>query len=91
MPRGQRNPNEKQIKPPFEENMIDEEFVEKPQDHIHHFGNELKESKTCVTKSEHDSFVSQEEEDDQEPIEEESEDYHKAYLNAIMDLQRQYN
>ena len=91
MPRGKRNPNEQQIRPPFPENLIDEEFIEQPQDHIHHFGNELKELDTFVTKSEHDNFVSQEEEDDKEPIEEESEDYHKAYLNAIMDLQRQYN
>ena len=35
--------------------------------------------------------MSQEEEDDQEPIEKESKDYHKDYLNAIMNLQRQYN
>ena len=35
--------------------------------------------------------MSQEEEGDQEPIKEESEDYHKAYLNAIKDLLMQYN
>ena len=29
MPRGQRNPNEQQMRPPFQENMIDEEFTEK--------------------------------------------------------------
>ena len=91
MPRGKRNPNEQQIRTPFQQNLIDEEFTSQPQDHIHHFGNELKESNTFVTKDEHDSFASQEEEYDQEPIEEESEDYHKAYLNSIMDLQRQYN
>ena len=86
MPRGQRNPNEQQIRPPFQENLLDEGFIEKPQDHIHHFGNGLKESDTFVTNSEHDNFVSQEEQDDQEPIEEKSKDYHNAYLNAIMDL-----
>ena len=91
MPRGKRNPNEQQIKPPFQENLNDEEFTEQPQDHIHHFGNEFKELDTFVTKSEHDNYVSQEEEDDQEPIEEGSEDYHKAYLNVMMDLQRKYN
>ena len=91
MPRAPRNRNEQQIRPPFQGNLIDEEFIEKPQDHIHHFGNEIKESDTFVTKSENDNFVSQEGEDDQEPIEEESEDYHKAYLNAIIDLQRKYN
>ena len=58
-PREKRNPNEQQIRPPFQENPIDEEFIEQPQDHIHHFGNEPKESKTFLTKDEHDSFVSQ--------------------------------
>ena len=91
MPRGPRNPNEQQITPPFQEKLIDEEFTEQPQDHIHHFGNELIESDTFVTKSEHDNFVSQEDEDDQEPREEEFEYYHKTYLNAMTDLQRQYN
>ena len=64
MPKGQRNPNEQQIGPPFQENLIDEEFTEQPQDHIHHFGNEIKDSKTFVTKDEHGNFVLQEEEDD---------------------------
>ena len=71
--------------------MINKEFTEQPQDHIHHFGNELTESDTFDTKNDHDNFVSQEEEDDQEPIEEDYEDYHKAYLNATIDLQRKYN
>ena len=70
---------------------MDEEFIEKPQDHIHQFADELEESDTFVTKNEHDSFVSQEDEDEQKPREEESEDYYKAYLNAIIDLQSQYN
>ena len=35
--------------------------------------------------------MSQKDEDDQEPMEEESEDYDKAYLNSITNLQRQYN
>ena len=71
--------------------MIDEDFIEQPQDHTHHFGNEPIESDTFVTKSEHDNFVSQEDEGDQEPREEEYEDYHKDYLNAMSYLQRQYN
>ena len=92
MPRGQINPNEQQIRSPFQEILIDEEFIEKPQDHIHHFGNELKELETFVTKDVHDSLVFQEEEEgDQDLIEGESEDYHKAYLNSMMDLQRKYN
>ena len=62
MPRGQRNPNEQQIRPPFQENLIYEEFIEKLQDHIHQFGDDPEESDTFVTKSEHDNFVSQEDE-----------------------------
>ena len=72
MPRRPINPNEQQIRPPFQENLIDEEFIEQPQDHIHHFGNDLEESDTFVTKSEHDNFAFQEDEDDRDPIEEES-------------------
>ena len=30
MPREPRNPNEQQIRSPFQENLIDEEFIEKP-------------------------------------------------------------
>ena len=90
MPRGKRNPSEQQIRPPFQENRVDEEFIEQPQDHIHHFGNnELGESRTFLTKNEHDNFVSQE--DDEDLVEEESEDYQKAYLNAMMDFQKKYN
>ena len=89
MPMGPRNPNEQQIIPPFQENLIDEEFTKQRQDHIHHFGNEPGESDTFVIKSEHDNFVSQEDEDDEEPKEEEFEDYHKAYLNAITDFSKE--
>ena len=90
MPMGQRKPNKQQIRPPFQENMVDEEFIEKPQDHIHHFGKNVpKESKTFLTKGEHDSFVSQE--DDEGLVEEECKDYQKSYLNSMMYLQKQYN
>ena len=86
MPRGLRNPNEQQIRHPLPENLIDEEFIEKPPYHIHQFHDDPEESNTFVTKSEHDNFVSQEDEGDQEPTEEESKDYHKAYLNVMSDL-----
>ena len=91
MPSRPRNPNEQQIRPPFQENLIDEDFIEKPLDHIHQFGDEPEESDTFVTKDKHDNFVSQEDEGDKETREEESKDYHKAYLNAMLDLSRQYN
>lgn len=59
MPRGKRNPNEQQIRPPFQKNLAGEEFIEKKQDHIHHFGNnEPRETRTFLTKDEHDNFLS---------------------------------
>ena len=70
---------------------MDEEFIEEPQEHIHQFGDDPEESDSFVTKDHHDNFVTQEDEGDQESREEESEDCHKAYLNAMLDLQRQYN
>ena len=48
--------------------------------------------RTFLTKDEHDSFLSQgKEEDDENLVEEESKDYHKSYLNAMMDLKKKYN
>ena len=48
--------------------MVDEEFIEEPQEHIHQFGDDPKESDSFVTKNQHDGFVSQEDEGDQDPI-----------------------
>ena len=43
-------------------------------------------------KNEHDNFVSQEEEnDDQDLVEKGSKDYQKAYLNAMINFQNKYN
>ena len=50
MPREPRNPNEQQIRPPFQQNLVDEEFIEEPQEHIHQFGDDPKESNSFVTK-----------------------------------------
>ena len=45
-----------------------------------------------MTKDEHDIFLSEErEEGDEDLVDEESKDYHKAYINAMMDLQKKYN
>ena len=45
-----------------------------------------------MKKDEHDIFLSQEkEEDDENIVGAKSKDYHKAYLNAMMDLQKKYN
>jgi hypothetical protein len=57
MPRGDRNPNEQQIISPFQENLVDEEFIEEPQEHIHQLGDDPKELDSFVTKDLHDNFV----------------------------------
>ena len=50
MQREPRNPNEHQIRPPFQQNLVDEEFIEEPQEHIHQFGDDPQESDSFVTK-----------------------------------------
>ena len=62
---------------------MDEEFIEEPQEHIHQFGDDPEESDSFVTKDQHDNFVTQEDEGDQEPIGNKSEDPHTTYLNAL--------
>ena len=47
---------------------MDEEFIEEPEEHIHQFGDDLEETDSFVTKDQHDNFVFQEDEGDQEPI-----------------------
>ena len=61
---------------------MDEEYLEEPQEHIHQFGDDPEESDSFVTKDQHDNFVTQEDEGDQKPMENEVEDPHTAYLNA---------
>ena len=69
---------------------MDEEFIEEPQEHIHQFGDDPEELDSFVTNDQHDNFVSQEDEGDQELIWDESEDSHTAYLNVLSEFNRQY-
>ena len=62
--------------------------MEETQEHIHQFGDDPEESDSFVTKDQHDNFVSQEDEDDQEPIGDELESSHIAYLNALSEFNR---
>ena len=62
---------------------MDEEFIEEPQEHIHQFGDDPEESDSFVTKDQHDNFVTQGDEGDQELVGNEEEDSHIAYLNAL--------
>ena len=70
---------------------MDEEFIEEPQEHIHQFGDDPEESNSYVTKDQHDNFVTQEDEGDQEPIGNELEDSHTTYLNALSEFNRQHD
>ena len=83
MQREPRNRNENQIRPPFQQNLVDEEYLEEPQELIHQFGDDPEEIVSFVTKYQHYNFVSQEDEGDQEPIGEDSESSHTTYLNAL--------
>ena len=75
---------------PFQENLVVEDSIEQPKDHIHHFGNN--ESKHFLTKDEHDRFVlERKEENNENSIKEEFEEYQKSYQNAMIDFQNQYN
>lgn len=58
LPRGQSNQNQNQIdqvRPPLQENLLDEEFSQQTNDHINQFGD--KESKVFLTKEEHDKCI----------------------------------
>lgn len=45
-----------------------------------------------MTKDEHDSFLSEgREEGNENLVKGESDEYHKAYLNVMMDFQKKYN
>jgi hypothetical protein len=61
---------------------VDEGYLEEPQELIHQFGDDPEESDSFVTKDQLDNFVTQDDEGDQEPMENEAEDPHIAYLNA---------
>ena len=55
-----------------------EGFIEEPQELIHQFGDDLEESDSFVTKDQHENFVTQEDEGDQELLGNESEEFNTA-------------
>ena len=82
--RGQRNHNYNQIdqvRPPFQENLLDEDFSQQIEDHINLFGD--KESKVFLTKEEHDRCA---QDFDESKLEDE---YQRGYQNTMGDFQRQ--
>ena len=67
--RNPRNPDDRQIRPPFPENYVaDEDEAGSIEDHIHHFGD--LDSKIYLTEEEHSMFAH---EDANNDFEEESE------------------
>ena len=82
-PRGKRNQNHNQIdqvRPPFQENLLDEYFSQQIGDHINQFGD--KESKVFLTKEEHDRCT---QDSDEIKLEDENE---RGYQNAMVDFRR---
>ena len=90
MQREAKNPNEQKIKPPFQQNLVDDEYIQETQEHINQFGDDLEESVPIITKDQHDNFVTQQDEGDPGPSGQESESSHIAYLNALLEFNRQY-
>jgi hypothetical protein len=82
--RDQRNQGDQQIRPPFQENYV-EDFVEEPEDQIHLFDED--DSEIYLTKEEHDMF--QQEQDNEVLMD--SEEYRQGYQNVIYEFQKQYN
>ena len=71
------------MRPPFQQNMVDEEEEhEEPEESIHCLGEE--DSEIFLTKEEHD-------ESSQLKAEEEPSDFLKGYQHAIFEIQKQYN
>ena len=81
MQRGQGNQND-QVRPPFQENRVDENYPKQPEDHIHELGEN--ESNAFVTNEEHDRFQF---ENNELPCPERSDEYQLGYQNAVMDFQ----
>ena len=82
--RNPRNPDDRQIRPPFPKNYVtDEEEVDPIEDQIHHFGD--LDSEIYLTEEENNMFAQEDENND---FEEESEQYQIGYLHAIDDVQR---
>lgn len=84
--RGKRNQNQNQIdqvRPPFQENLLDEDFSQQTDDHINQFGD--KESKVFLIKEEHDRCTQ-----DSNEIKSQDE-YQRGSQNAMVDFQRKMN
>jgi hypothetical protein len=82
--RDQRNQGDQQIRPPFQENYV-EDFIEQSEDQIHLFYED--DSKVYLTKEEHDRFLQEQD----NALLMDSEEYRQGYQNVIFEFQKQYN
>ena len=79
-----RNPNENQIRPPFQENtMVDD--VEENDDQIHCLDKD--EPKFYIRKEDHDQFYAE----TSDICKNDQNNYQKGYQNTIMEFQKQYD
>ena len=82
--RNQRNLEDKQMRPPFLENYVDEKGEEDPMDNqIHHFDNI--DSEIYLIEEEHNTFS---QEDESHISEIDLEQYQRGYQNTIDDFQK---
>ena len=80
--RGKRNQNQNdQVRPPFQENLLDEAFPQQNEGHINQFGE--KESRVFLTKEEHDRFT---QDFDENKSEDGLDEYQREYKNAMVDF-----
>jgi ribonuclease HI len=90
--RDQRNQGDQQIKPPFQNNYVDENFEESLEDNIHCCDDV--ETYVFLTKEEHDKFMDENDkfmQENDDMLSMETKEYKKGYQNAIMQFQKQYN
>ena len=88
----QGNQGEQQIRPPFQNNYVNEGYDGYFKDKMNCCDD--KETKIFLSKEEHDQFVDANKiflQDDEERVSVEKEDYQIGLQNAIMQLQRKYN
>jgi hypothetical protein len=88
----QGNQGEQQVRPPFQNNYMNEDYDEYFEDNVNCYDD--KETEVFLTKEEHDQFMDASEiflQDEEERLSVEKEDYETGLQNAIMQFQRQYN
>jgi hypothetical protein len=90
--RDQRNQGDQQIKPPFQNNYVNEDFDQTIEDNMHCCDDT--ETNVFLTKEEHDQFMDANDkfmQDNDDMLSLETKEFRKGYHNAIMQLQKQYN